>query len=88
MANPIKVLIQTTIPFTEDGWNIGRFSLLHDYLAALRGGDGHPLFEIIARDRDPMDFHCCRWRGCLGRAKSRHIRTSCQFQIRDLVVLA
>ena len=54
MANPTKVLLQTTIPFTEDDWHIGRFSLLSAYLAGLRDDEGLPLFEIVARDRDPL----------------------------------
>ena len=28
----MKILLQTTIPFTADDWNISRFSLLHSYL--------------------------------------------------------
>lgn len=54
MANPSKILLQTTIPHTENDWHIGRFSLLRDHLAGLRGRDGNPLFEIVARDRDPV----------------------------------
>jgi hypothetical protein len=52
MANASKILLQTTIPYTENDWHIGRFSLLRDYLAGLRGRDGDPLFEVVARDRD------------------------------------
>jgi hypothetical protein len=54
MAKPSKILLQTTIPYAEDDWHIGRFSLLRDYLASLRGSDGAPLFEVVARDRDPL----------------------------------
>jgi hypothetical protein len=54
MALPSKVLLQTTIPATDDDWHIGRFSLLRDYLAGLRGEDGAPLFEVVARNRDPL----------------------------------
>jgi len=53
MRHPIKILLQTTIPFTENDWHIGRFSLLRDYLAGLRDHDGHVMFEVAARDRDP-----------------------------------
>jgi hypothetical protein len=53
MTVPSKILLQTTIPYTENDWHIGRFSLLRNYLAGLSDGDGHPLFEIVARDRDP-----------------------------------
>lgn len=51
MANPIRILLQTTIPTTEDDWNIARFSLLHQYLAALEDETGKPLCEVVARDR-------------------------------------
>lgn len=49
-----RILLQTTIPHTDDDWHIGRFSLLHQYLAGLRGDDGLPLFEVTARDRDGL----------------------------------
>jgi len=42
-----KILLQTTIPYAEDDWHIGRFSLLCDHLASL----GH--FDVVARDRKP-----------------------------------
>lgn len=48
-----RVLLQTTISHTEDDWHIGRFSLLRHYLAGLRDDHGIPLFEVVARDRDP-----------------------------------
>ena len=50
---PIKVLLQTTIPYAEDDWNIGRFASLRNYIASLRTGDGQPLAEVTARDREP-----------------------------------
>src|SRR5258706_9434661 len=53
MAKPSKILLQTTIPYAENDWHIGRFSLLKNYLASLRGKGESPLFEIVARDRDP-----------------------------------
>jgi hypothetical protein len=53
MADPVRILLQTTIPPTEDDWHIGRFALLRDHLAGLRGDDGTPLFDVVARDRDP-----------------------------------
>jgi len=28
-----RILLQTTIPYTEDDWNVGRFSLLRNLLA-------------------------------------------------------
>lgn len=49
-----RILLQTTIPHNEDDWHIGRFALLRDHLAALRGGDDLPLFDVTARDRDPI----------------------------------
>jgi hypothetical protein len=49
-----RILLQTTIPHTGDDWHIGRFTLLREHLAGLRGEDGLPLFEVTARDRDPL----------------------------------
>ena len=40
MRPATKILLQTTIPFTENDWHIGRFSLLRDYLANLADGEG------------------------------------------------
>ena len=40
-----KILLQTTIPFAEDDWNVSRFSLLREALEA----DGH---EVVARDEE------------------------------------
>ena len=54
MNKPAKILLQTTVPYFEDGWHIGRFSLLRQHLARLRGGYGHALFEVAARNRDPL----------------------------------
>ncbi|MFL6601452.1 MAG: hypothetical protein ACJ8R9_08980 [Steroidobacteraceae bacterium] len=53
MAEPIKILLQTTIAPAQDDWHIGRFSLLRDYLASLKGANGAPLTVIEARDRAP-----------------------------------
>jgi hypothetical protein len=50
--NPIKILLQTTIPTTADDWSIARFSLLSQFLRDQRRG-GERLFEVTARDRDP-----------------------------------
>ncbi len=47
MDRPKRILLQTTIPFAEDDWHIGRFGALHALLA------GEPGFEVTARDRDP-----------------------------------
>lgn len=54
MNKPINILLQTTIEATENDWHIGRFSLLRDYLASLTTPDGSPLFQVTARDREPV----------------------------------
>lgn len=54
MAEPIKILLQTTIATTDDDWHIGRFGLLREYLEGLRSSDGTPLTVVEARDRAPM----------------------------------
>jgi hypothetical protein len=33
MTEPIRILLQTTIPTIEDDWHVGRFSMLRDSLA-------------------------------------------------------
>lgn len=40
-----KVLLQTSIPFIEDDWHIGRFSMLRDVIASMDG------VAVTARDR-------------------------------------
>lgn len=53
MSNPVKILLQTTIPFREDDWNINRFSLLlRDHLSSLRDDKGQALYDVTARDRE------------------------------------
>src|SRR4029453_8685743 len=54
MAKPINVLLQTTIEHSVNDWHIGRFSMLHEYLASLTAPDGSRLFHVTARDRDPI----------------------------------
>jgi hypothetical protein len=51
MSRPVRILLQTTIPATEDDWNVGRFSLLREHLESLRDEEGRALFEVVARDR-------------------------------------
>jgi hypothetical protein len=51
---PVKILLQTTIPPTQDDWSIARFSALADFLRDQRDGDGGALFDVTMRDRDPM----------------------------------
>jgi hypothetical protein len=50
---PIRILLQTTIPPTEDDWSIARFSLLGALLAEQRGPGGAPIYAVTMRDRDP-----------------------------------
>ena len=52
MKTPIRILMQTTIPFAEDDWHIGRFSLLRDELAALKDGAGNALCVVTTRNRE------------------------------------
>jgi hypothetical protein len=52
MTKPIRILLQTTIPFAVDDWHVGRFSLLRDELASLKDEAGNPLCEVTARDRE------------------------------------
>lgn len=52
MTKPIRILLQTTIPTTEDDWSIERFSLLNDYLASLKDETGNSLCEVTARNRE------------------------------------
>jgi hypothetical protein len=49
-----KVLLQTTIPYTADDWNITRFSLLAEHLASLADEQGNRLFDVTARDRENL----------------------------------
>jgi hypothetical protein len=46
-----RILLQTTIPTTEDDWHIGRFGLLAEHLSSLRDPEGRPAFDVVARDR-------------------------------------
>lgn len=52
MSSPIRILLQTTIPFNEDDWHIERFSLLRDELASLKDGAGNALCEVTTRNRE------------------------------------
>jgi len=52
MRQPIKILLQTTIPPNEDDWNIDRFSLLRDHLVSLKDEKGDRLFEVVTRNRE------------------------------------
>lgn len=50
MKEPVKILLQTTIPYTEDDWHIGRFSLLTEHLRSLTDDGGDALYEVTARN--------------------------------------
>jgi hypothetical protein len=50
MNKPTKILLQTTIPETENDWHIGRFSLLIEHLQSLRDKSGAPLYSLRARN--------------------------------------
>jgi hypothetical protein len=52
MTDPIRILLQTTIPAAEDDWSIERFSLLRDHLASIKDKDGNPVYEVTARNRE------------------------------------
>ncbi len=52
MPQPIRILMQTTIPFDDDNWHIGRFSLLREHLASLKDEAGNFLYDVVARDRE------------------------------------
>jgi hypothetical protein len=45
VAQRIRILLQTTIGPAADDWNIGRFSLLAEYLATIA--------DVLARNREP-----------------------------------
>jgi hypothetical protein len=55
MNKPIRILLQTTIPFAEDDWHIGRFSLLQKHLTSLSDAAGNPLCDVTARNRESDD---------------------------------
>ena len=52
MNNPVQILLQTTIPATEDDWSIERFSLLRDHLSSLKNEQGSPLYQVTTRNRE------------------------------------
>jgi hypothetical protein len=52
MTKLIRILLQTTIPFAEDNWHIGRFSLLRDELSAMKDEDGRQICEVTTRNRE------------------------------------
>jgi hypothetical protein len=50
----VKLLLQTTIPYTKDDWSIERFSMLAQYLSELTDANGNHLYAVSARDRENM----------------------------------
>jgi hypothetical protein len=54
LKHPKRILLQTTIPTTKDDWSIVRFSLLAELLRSIHDHSDQPIFEITARDRDPL----------------------------------
>jgi len=52
MNKPIRILLQTTIPPTENDWTIERFSLLRECLSSLRGANGDLFVDVMARNRE------------------------------------
>lgn len=48
-----KILLQTTIPTTENDWSIAHFSKLGALLRDQRDEQGNPLYDVTMRDRDP-----------------------------------
>ncbi len=52
MIKPIRILLQTTIPYAEDDWHIGRFSLLRDELSSMKDSQGNQLCEVTTRNRE------------------------------------
>jgi hypothetical protein len=55
MKQPIRILLQTTIPETPDDWSIARFGLLREHLENLKDDEGRPLYRMDARDRATAD---------------------------------
>ena len=53
-GSPIKILLQTTIPKTEDDWSIARFRMLGTFLDSQRDPEGRAIFDVTMRDRDPL----------------------------------
>src|SRR6266550_3411575 len=52
MTKPIRILMQTTIPFAADDWHIGRFSLLRDELNSMKDEAGNQRWEVTTRNRE------------------------------------
>ena len=48
----MQILLQTTIPLSDDDWTIDRFSLLHEHLNSITDDQGQPLYRVTARNRE------------------------------------
>jgi hypothetical protein len=51
MSKPIRILLQTTVPSTDDNWGIDRLSMLRDYLVSLKDDAGNLVCDVVSRDR-------------------------------------
>jgi hypothetical protein len=49
MSKPIRILLQTTVPSTNDDWGIDRLSMLRDYLVSLKDDAGNPACDVVSR---------------------------------------
>jgi hypothetical protein len=52
MRKQVNILIQTTIPYTEDDWHVGRFSLMTEHLRSQIDPDGNAIYSITTRNRE------------------------------------
>ena len=52
VRKPIRILLQTTTPPTENDWTIERFSLLREYLSSLKDANGDLFVDVMARNRE------------------------------------
>lgn len=55
MNRQVQILLQTTVPYIEDDWHVGRFSLLADHLRSLKDASGNRLYDVVMRDREVDD---------------------------------
>lgn len=52
-SSPKKILLQTTIPTTDNDWSIARFSRLASLLRDHRDESGNLAYDVTTRDREP-----------------------------------
>jgi len=52
MSKQVKILIQTTVPYTEDDWHVGRFSMLTEHLRSQTDADGNAIYHVTTRNRE------------------------------------